>query len=310
MGLGAFLARLTAILLVLALLAGGAGFLLPRERTIESKTVILAPPEKVFDFVTDVKGYERWRDDAGGIVVDEGSKPPSWSETASGWQMSFREVKRERPKRFEIEFDSPSGFAGRRTYVFEPTESGDRTNLTRTDVFEIGNPLRRVYSYVAINLQRMINAQMEDLGREFLIDPADAEPTGTDPDDTLPDDLTLPGEPPLVRRPRGTATPTATGSATKPAGSPTGTSALGTPNSRVPVGLPPLSAASSSPTGLLSPTALPSSTVLPSQTVLPSPTISPSQTVLPGPTTTPSPTTPRPTVPSPTASPSPTPARI
>jgi len=273
MGLGGFLARLTAILLVLAILAACAGFLLPRERSIDSKTVVLAPPEQVFDFITDVKGYERWRDDASNIAVAEGSNPPGWSETASGWSMNFREVKRERPTRFEVEFDSPSGFQGRRTYVLEPTEAGDRTILTRTDVFEIGNPLRRVYSYVALNLQRTINAQMEDLGREFLPDSLEADPSdsaepaaeGLSPADLLPTgtarrDSTSSGTA------TGGTTPTAGGSATRPADVPTGAGPTGAgptgagPKGTAQMGTAPVSITPAVPRSTPSPSASPSPT--------------------------------------------------
>jgi|GEM_PF-1251572 len=185
MGLGGLLARLTAIILVLAIVTYCAGYLLPRERTIVSKSVILGTPERVFAVVTDVKGQADWRDDKPKIVVEDGSKPPSWSETSSGKQTTFREAKREQPKRYEIEFEASDGFQGRRTYVFEPTESGDRTNLTRTDVIEIDNPLRRVESYLMMNLQSVVDAQTEDLGRVFLKEPLDAQPDGT-PSGTAP----------------------------------------------------------------------------------------------------------------------------
>jgi hypothetical protein len=208
MGLGGLLARLTAIFLVLALLTYGAGFLLPRERTIVSQSVLSATPERVFAVVTDVKGQAAWRDDAPIIDVVEGSKPPSWSETSSGKQTTFREVTREHPKRYEIEFESSDGIQGRRTYVFEATGSGLRTSLTRTEVLQIANPFRRVQSYLMMNLQSVVDAQSEDLGRVFMKESLDAQPTGTPPE-SAPG---LGGAPePSPTAPPAATTPTATG---------------------------------------------------------------------------------------------------
>jgi hypothetical protein len=224
MGLGALLARLTAILIVIAILAGCAGYLLPRERTIDSKAVILAPPERVFDFITDVKAQANWRNEEPVIEFDEGSTPPSWSEKASGWELKFREVKREDPKRYEVAFESPSGFQGRRIYVLEPTESGDRTKLTRTDVLEIGNPLKRVYSYLMIDMESVINAQLEDMGREFLSEPLDGKPSGS-PTDSAPI-----GPAPVGPAPTSSGSPSPSPTAATPA---TVTPATGTPTGTV-----------------------------------------------------------------------------
>jgi uncharacterized protein YndB with AHSA1/START domain len=218
MGLGALLARLTAILIVIAILAGCAGYLLPRERTIDSKAVILAPPERVFDFITDVKAQANWRNDEPVIDFAEGSQPPSWSEKASGWELKYHEVKREYPKRYEIAFESPSGFQGRRIYVFEPTESGDRTKLTRTDVLEIGNPLKRVYSYLMIDLESVINAQLEDMGHEFLSEPLDGKPSGS-PTDSAP----ISPAPSPSGSPSSSPTTATPPAATPPTGTPSGT---------------------------------------------------------------------------------------
>jgi hypothetical protein len=253
MGLGALLARLTAILIVIAILAGCAGYLLPRERTIESKAVILAPPERVFDFITDVKAQANWRNEEPVIEFDEGSTPPSWSEKASGWELKFREVKREDPKRYEVAFESPSGFQGRRIYVLEPTESGDRTKLTRTDVLEIGNPLKRVYSYLMIDLESVINAQLEDMGHEFLSEPLDGKssgsPTGSTPIGPAPTSSGSPSPSPTAATPAtvipATGTPAGTvspstvspGTAT-PVPTGTGPAASGTPPTAAPSASP------------------------------------------------------------------------
>jgi hypothetical protein len=275
MGLGGLLARLTAIALVLALLAAGAGYLLPRDRTIESKTVVLGPPDKVFDLVTDVRGYERWRDNVSALRIDEGSEPLTWSEKESGWPMNFRVVKRERPKLerdktspdkllwsngvFEVEFESPSGFSGRRTYLFEPTDTGDRTQLTRTDEFVIPNPLRRVYSYLGVNLKRMIDAQLQDLGHEFVGTPFDTPSNGT------------PQAEPSASSPPGGGHPSAS---PQMAPSPTAATASATgPAPAVPASTPPASTPSATavrPSG-----ATPSSTGRPS---LPAPSGSASAT--------------------------------
>jgi uncharacterized protein YndB with AHSA1/START domain len=291
MGLAGALAKLTAIVLVLGLLAGGAGFLLPREQTIESKTVILAPPEQVFDFITDIKDYERWRNDVSSVTVEDGKDPPGWSETASGFPFTFRVVKRERPKRFEVEFESSSGFQGRRTYELEPTDSGDRTKVKRTDVFEIANPLRRVYSYLAINLQRMVDAQLEDMGGEFLgaLDkhPA-ATPTGSPPVGSV---STTPS-PTATSSPASTApgavpTPTAAAPATTsnaPSAGvtpPSTTPAVPNPTATVPASSRPAATGSPSPAAPAGPALLGPSSTVPAAT--PSASGSPSASVSPTP---------------------------
>jgi hypothetical protein len=270
--------------------------LLPRERTIESKAVILGPPDKVFDFATDVKRYATWRDDLSNVEIDEGSDPLSWSETTSGWKLNFRVVKSERPELlpepkksdtavppklwkggvFEVAFESPSGFSGRRTYEFEPTDSGDRTQLKRTDTFEISNPLRRVYAYLAVNLQRSVDTQSEDLGREFLSNAFDAAPTGSAAASPTasPTGMAPTGTAPTVTAPTGTA-PSVT--------APTGT--LPAPIIGVPTPTGPIPAVSA-----------------PTAPASPSPSPAPAGTV-PSASGTPSP-------PTPSGSPTPTPSRI
>jgi hypothetical protein len=247
MGPAGVLARLTAIVLVLLGLGYVGGFLLPRERTIESRTVILASPERVFGLVADVKGYATWRDDVGNLQIEQDSAPLAWSETSAGWRLSFREVKRERPQTLELEFESPSGFRGRRTYEFIKTNDlGNRTNFKRTDVIEIPNPLRRVYSYLMMNVQSVIDAQTEDLGREFLGE--------------LP---SIQSQPSVTPTPTAVATPTA---ATVPSATPSPTGAAAPLEPLPPIGLP-------TPTGLT----LPTGTTTPSGNLPPSasPTASP-----------------------------------
>lgn len=151
------------ILTIAALLAVFVliGIALPVTHVASQSDWFAAPPERVWEAITDVESYSEWRREMDSVRVLESDGRLAWREYGSFGRISYEAVVMERPRTFTPRIaDEDLGFGGRWTYTLAPDRGG--TSVTITENGEITNPLFRVISRI-IGYSATMRAFLDDL---------------------------------------------------------------------------------------------------------------------------------------------------
>lgn len=161
-----WIARIIAVLALLAVLLYGVGLLIPSERVITKTTIIDAPVARVFKTITDVERYPKWRGKVRAVEIESRDKLWRWTETHDdGAKAHVQELVKEPLKRYEIEFHDSGGMHGQRVAELEPSNES-RTKMTYTETLVLDRPFFRLPAYLLINVGSEMDKYLGDLNRE------------------------------------------------------------------------------------------------------------------------------------------------
>jgi uncharacterized protein YndB with AHSA1/START domain len=142
------------VLIVLAVLAIAAGYLVPRTRITARTTVLPAAPQQVWAMLTAMGSYPRWRRGVRWVrslpALDE---RPAWREGRWHGAIDCQADEVTPPHRFVVRItDRRLSYAG--TWTFELSQENAATRLTITEHGEIADPrcrllARYVFGYAA-----------------------------------------------------------------------------------------------------------------------------------------------------------------
>src|SRR5262245_775304 len=143
------------------------GSLVPRDHVAASAATIPAPQQAVFDALTDVQSFPKWRGDVASVEVLEPGPPPArWRETGKFGNMTFERVAMDAPHRLETRIaDTGIAFGGGWTYVVEP--NGNASRVTVTERGSIYNPAFRFMSKFIFGYYGSQEAYLRALGKHF-----------------------------------------------------------------------------------------------------------------------------------------------
>jgi uncharacterized protein YndB with AHSA1/START domain len=146
----------------------GGGLLLPKEHTATTHATINAPPDSVWDALTDVDEFPAWRDDVARVEM----LPPRdghrmWREMGKHDVVTYEEVEADRPRRFVAQIADPSlPYGGSWTYVVAPAGQG-ASRVTITEDGVVYNPVFRFMSRFIFGYHATQEAYLRALGRRF-----------------------------------------------------------------------------------------------------------------------------------------------
>ena len=160
---------LGALIVVAALVAivFGVGTLLPVAHTASVRAEYAAPPNEVFEAISDYQRQPEWRPSVDRIeTLPSRDGKPAWQEVGRTGTIPMELTESDPPRRMVTTILSEGmPFGGRWIYEVEPTESG--TALTITEEGEVYNPAFRFMSRFIFGHHRTATTFLEDLGREL-----------------------------------------------------------------------------------------------------------------------------------------------
>lgn len=155
---------------VLVLLIGVVflvGLLLPKAHSATVHANYKAPPEAIYQAITDVASGPRWRTGLKKIeVVSRPGEPVRWVETADWGTITFVREVDDAPRRVVARIaDESQGFGGTWTYAIEAVGTGSRLTITEDGV--IHNPLFRFMARFFMGYHKTLETYAQDLGRRL-----------------------------------------------------------------------------------------------------------------------------------------------
>lgn len=155
------LGALAAIVLVVVVI----GYALPVAHRATGSALVQAPPGRVFEVLTRVDEYPRWRRSVERVEIaarDLGGAVTRFREHGSDGTILFEVVERDAPRRLVTRIADPGlPFGGR--WTFELAPAGDATRVTIVEDGEVYNPLFRFVSRFIMGHTRTIDTYLEDL---------------------------------------------------------------------------------------------------------------------------------------------------
>ena len=153
---------LIAIVAVVAIV----GLLLPRDHVASTTTHINAPPDSVWEAITDVRDYPRWRAGVTSVDILSTEGALRWRENGSDGPITYERTEEQRPHRIVSRIaDESLPFGGSWTYQLAPESGG--TNLTITERGYVTNPLFRFMARFVFGHHRTQEEFHRALGRRF-----------------------------------------------------------------------------------------------------------------------------------------------
>lgn len=136
---GGTLAGLVALVVVI-------GYTLPVKHVASSSIELDAPPERVWERITDVSAFPQWRKDVKSVeIVQRAAAGPVWREQSGDGTITYETVESVPPRRLVSRIhDRSLPFGGTWTFDLTPTPRG--TRLTIREDGEVYNPVFRFAS--------------------------------------------------------------------------------------------------------------------------------------------------------------------
>jgi uncharacterized protein YndB with AHSA1/START domain len=153
-------------LVVLGLLAGLAGLLLPVTRTASATREIAAPPEGVWRLITDVAAQPGWRPELAAVeVLDATPGRERWIERPRGGPaIRFQTERQVAPTEWTIVFSGPA--EGRWTGRLEPLPDNRGTRLSVEEIASVRNPWMRLLARLVFDPQVFVDAYLRQVAAE------------------------------------------------------------------------------------------------------------------------------------------------
>ena len=133
------------ILCLIVLVVVAVGYALPVGHVASREATFAQPPERVFEVLTDVERYPKWRSDVNAVEVLAAGPPKRWRERGSNGDITFELVEARPPARLVSRIaDTDLAFGG--TWTYELVGEGSGSRLTITERGEVYNPVFRFMS--------------------------------------------------------------------------------------------------------------------------------------------------------------------
>jgi len=158
---------LLAVVAGLALIVVATGYLLPVQHVVTVAAHVPATPEQVWDAVTDVAAYPKWRGDVTSVaMMPSDSGHVAWREHGKNDAISFAIEQAERPRRLVTRItDTSLPFGGTWEYIITPDGTGSRVQITEQG--EVYNPVFRFVSRFIMGHTATARAFLTSLGARF-----------------------------------------------------------------------------------------------------------------------------------------------
>jgi len=158
---------LLAVVAGLALIVVVTGYLLPVQHVVTLAAHVPATPEQVWDAVTDVAAYPKWRGDVTSVaMLPSDSGHVAWREHGKNDAISYAIEQAERPRRLVTRItDTSLPFGGSWEYRITPEGTGSRVQITEQG--EVYNPVFRFVSRFIMGHTSTANAYLKALGARF-----------------------------------------------------------------------------------------------------------------------------------------------
>ncbi|MGK2935874.1 MAG: SRPBCC family protein [Gemmatimonadaceae bacterium] len=140
-----------------------AGYALPVKHVASVSIELDAPPERVWETITDVTSFSRWRKDVKSVeIVQRTPAGPVWRERSSDGTITYETVESVPQRRLISRISDRSlPFGGTWTFDLAPTSSG--TQLTIREDGEVYNPVFRFASRFVLGHDATIKKYIADL---------------------------------------------------------------------------------------------------------------------------------------------------
>ena len=155
-----------AVLVLIVAVVVIVGFMLPRDHVASTTATISASPDSVWEALTNVRDYPRWRQGVRSVDVLSTEGALRWREHTGDGDISFERTEEQRPSRLATRItDDKLPFGGSWTYELAPDANG--TRLTITERGYVTNPLFRFMSRFVFGHHRTLEDFQRALGRRF-----------------------------------------------------------------------------------------------------------------------------------------------
>ena len=137
----------SAILILILVVVVAIGAMLPVQHVASRSAVLAAPPETVWQLITDVSGFPSWRGDVKRVErLPDRDGRAVWAEETTSGRITLAVDHAEPPRLLVLRIAEPDlPFGGTWTYELSPGDRG-ATVLKITENGEVYNPLFRFMS--------------------------------------------------------------------------------------------------------------------------------------------------------------------
>jgi uncharacterized protein YndB with AHSA1/START domain len=158
---------LLAVAVGLGLVVVAVGYLLPVKHVATVVAQVPATPEQVWDALTDVAAYPKWRGDVTSVeMLPADSGHVAWREIGKNNAIAFAVESADRPRRLVTRItDKSLPFGGAWEYIVIPDGAGSRVQITEHG--EVYNPVFRFVSRFIMGHSATASAYLKALGARF-----------------------------------------------------------------------------------------------------------------------------------------------
>jgi uncharacterized protein YndB with AHSA1/START domain len=158
---------LLGVVVGLALIVVVIGYLLPVKHVATVAARVPAPPAQVWEALTDVAAYPKWRGDVTSVeMLPADSGHVAWREVGKNGAITFAIESAEAPRRLVTRItDKSLPFGGGWEYVLTPDGAGSRVQITEHG--EVYNPVFRFVSRFIMGHTATASAYLKALGARF-----------------------------------------------------------------------------------------------------------------------------------------------
>lgn len=152
------------VVIAVVVVVVGVGALLPVAHVATVRAEYDAPPERIFEIISDIPAQPEWRPSVERIEeLEPRDGRPAWREVGKTGALPMELTESEPPRRMVTTILSEGmPFGGRWIFEVEPTTDG--TALTITEEGEVYNPVFRFVSRFIMGHHGTATAYLRDLG--------------------------------------------------------------------------------------------------------------------------------------------------
>jgi len=142
------------------------GLLLPKERVVVCETIYNAPPEKVYDIVTDNDNWS-YRTELQSLEITErkGDKEVWIEKTKDGAETTFRTLDKKPYSFYSFNMENKM-FTGYWTADFIEKDNG-KTHFIAKEHIQIKNPFIKAVSYVFFDIRKLMEQYQENVRKRI-----------------------------------------------------------------------------------------------------------------------------------------------
>ena len=158
---------LLAVVVGLGLIVVVVGYLQPVQHVVTVAARVPGTPEQVWDALTDVAAYPKWRGDVTSVaMMPSDSGHVAWREHGKNGAISYAIEQAEPTRRLVTRItDTSLPFGGSWEYLITPDGTGSRVQITEQG--EVYNPVFRFVSRFIMGHSATASAFLRSLGARF-----------------------------------------------------------------------------------------------------------------------------------------------